>query len=135
MVITRASGRIALVVGDRAVLGLERAALAGPCLEPAVERIGVVAPAAEGVGRHRGARADAAVEDDRPLPVDRRRLRGDLAEHDVARAADPAGVPLLVLAHVDQLRVLVAPQGLGLLRRDVPVACHAHTVPEPPHGS
>jgi hypothetical protein len=36
----------------------------------------------------------------------------------------------VVLAHVDQLCVLLAAQRLGLLRRDVPFPGHrAHTVP------
>src|SRR5215218_9455093 len=126
---SRASRRMRSVVGDRAVLGLERAALAGPGLEAAGQRVGLIAAATEGVGGHRRAGADPAVEDDRALLVDRGRLRGDLAEHDVARAADPAGVPLVVLAYVDDLRVLVAPQGLGPLRRDVPFPCHR------PHGT
>src|SRR5215210_8522168 len=118
-----ASRRMRSVVGDRAVFGLERASFGGPGLEAAGERVGVVAAAPEGVGGHRRAGADAAVEDDRPLLVDRGRLRGDLAEHDVARPADPAGVPLLVLADVDQLRARLA-QLLGALRRDVPFPGH-----------
>src|SRR4051812_26519143 len=105
------------VGGDAAVAGLERAALAGPCLEAAVERIGVVARLPEGVGRHRRAPADATVEDDRTVAVDLRGVRGDLAELDVPRPGHPPRFPLVVLADVDQLDV-VAPRP-QLLRRDV----------------
>ena len=47
----------------------------------------------------------------------------------MARAVDAAGVPLVVLADVDQLRVLLAPQRVGLLGRDVAIPCHRQ------HGS
>ena len=52
----------------------------------------------------------------------------------MAGPLDPARVPLVGLADVDQLRVLVAPQRVDLLGRDVPFPGHrAHgTQPHDP---
>jgi hypothetical protein len=66
-------------------------------------------------GHHR-ARADAAVEDDRPVGVERRGLARQRRQLDVARAGDVAGLTLVGLAHVDYLQrgVFVQPRSDAL---------------------
>src|SRR4051794_39483363 len=96
---TTTERRACSVAGDRAALGLERAALLVPGEEAAAERVGVVARAAERGGRHRRPGADAAVEDDGPVAVERLGLLGELAELDVARPGQAAGLDLVGLAH------------------------------------
>ena len=81
----------------------------------------VPAGAAEGVGGHPRARAEAAVEDDRRVAVDRLRLRGEALELDVARAGDPARLVLVGLAHVDQLDLAALERGADLSGVDVDV--------------
>ena len=58
---------------------------------------------AEDLRREGRAAAAAALEDDRAVAVDLLGLRGQLLERDVAGAVDTAGLPLVVLADVDQL--------------------------------
>src|SRR5690349_10478033 len=84
------------------------------------------------LARAGAAAADAAVEDDGGLAIDRGGLARDLLELDVARALEPPGLPLVVLADVDQLDLaeLVAhPLGLhvdvGGVESTVP--CHTHS--------
>jgi hypothetical protein len=95
-----------------AVVGLEREALRVPLDQPAGHRRRVEARLGERVGRHRRAAAGPAVEDDGAAGVERVGLRGDLAQRDVARAGDVAGLPLVVLAHVDELHVALL-EGVG----------------------
>src|SRR5918997_1498368 len=85
---TSARASRALVIRDMPVLGLEREPAARPLLEPADHGVRVPAGAAEGVGRHARARAEAAVEDDGPVAVDRLGLGREALELDVARARD-----------------------------------------------
>src|SRR4051812_15987154 len=85
------------------VLRLERQPAAVPRLQPARHRARPPARAPPPAGRHRGARAHAAVEDDGPVTLDRAGLGGEPPELEVPRPGDPAGGVLVVLAHVDEL--------------------------------
>src|SRR5215213_4776598 len=115
----RRTGARVLVLGHVTVFRCDWPALGDPLLQAAVEREGPVARGAERLRRHGRAAAGPALEDHRPLGVDARRLGPQLPHRDVARTLDAARVPLVLLAHVDDLRGPVG-QGLGrLLRRDV----------------
>src|SRR5438552_4800099 len=64
-----------LIIGDVAVRGRQRMTIAGPAHETPAHRIGVEARGAERLRGHQRARADAAVEHDRPLALHGRGLR------------------------------------------------------------
>src|SRR4051812_34827414 len=65
-----ASRRARLVIRHMAALRLERQLRLRPRLEAARHRVGLPARAAERLRGHRGARADAAVEDHGPVTLD-----------------------------------------------------------------
>jgi hypothetical protein len=77
--------------------------------------VSVEAGAPEGLGGHRRAAAAAAVEDDRPVAVDRLDLGAQLGQLDEPVAGDPARFVLLGLADVDQLDVAAGEQLSDLL--------------------
>ena len=66
-----------------------------------------------------GAAADPALEDDRRVLVDLLRAAREPLELDVHRAGDAAGLPLVGLAHVDELRLAALDQLLHALRLEV----------------
>ena len=61
----------------------------------------------------------AAVEDERPLTVERARLGGQAVELDVHVVGDPAGLVLIRLAHVHQLHVALPDQRGDLPRGEL----------------
>jgi hypothetical protein len=84
-----------------------------PASQTATHRVGLIASGAKRLRGHQRAIADAAVEHDGSLALDALRLRGELHEFDQARVSDVAGLVLVGLAHVDQLRRGVLAQPLG----------------------
>src|SRR4051794_15466787 len=106
-----------------------------PGLDPARHRDGVVAGCAKRLRRHRRAHAEAALEDHARVAGDAVRLRREVLELDVSRAGDPARVPLVRLAHVDQQRLAVVQQLGGILDADLDLRVlertHALSVADP----
>src|SRR3954447_10398476 len=100
-------------------LGLERVAADRPLLEPAGHRVRVPARTAKGMGRHRRARTDPAVEHDRRVAIDRLRLGGEAPDLEVSRAGDPPCLVLVGLADVDQLDLAALVRGADLCGVDV----------------
>src|SRR3954468_22770979 len=100
-------------------LGLEWEAAARPLLEPAGHRVRLPAGTAKGMGRHRRARTDPAVEHDRRVAIDRLRLGGEAPDLQVARAGDPPCRVLVGLADVDQLDLAALVGGADLSGVDV----------------
>src|SRR5829696_7415906 len=92
-----ASSSATLVVRHMPVLRLERQLGPVPGLEAARHRIRLPPGAAERGGRHRRARADAAVEHDGAVALDGVGLGGEAPELEVPGAGDPAGRVLVVL--------------------------------------
>src|SRR6516165_9225687 len=101
------------VLGHEPVFGRERPALARPSLQAADHRVGLKARAAKRFGGHLRAVAHPAVEHDWTVALDGVRLRGQGGQLDVTAFRDVTGLPLMGLAHVDQLRtgVLLEPAG------------------------
>src|SRR5450759_3984486 len=99
------------MLGDVPVLGRQGALLARPAYEAPAHRVGLEARGAKGLGGHLRARADAAVEDDRPIALQRGSFARELDQLDVPGARDVPGVATVGLAHVDDLqaRVLLEP--------------------------
>src|SRR5829696_7973358 len=92
-----ASSSARLVVRHMPVLRLERQLGPVPGLEAARHRVRLPPGAAERGGRHRRARADAAVEHDGAVALDGVGLGGEAPELEVPGAGDPAGRVLVVL--------------------------------------
>ena len=63
--------------------------------------------------------ADAADEDDRALRIERLGELGQLRQRHVASTVDAPGLPLVGLAHVDQVGVAACDPLGGLLRRQL----------------
>ena len=59
------------------------------------------------------------MEDHRTVTSDRLRLRGEALQLDVAGPGDASGVPLVLLAHVDQLDLAAVEPPLHLLGREL----------------
>ena len=76
--------------------------------------------AREGLRGERRARADAAVEDHRPVPIDRLGRLAQLGELEVAGTGDAPGVVLVGLAHVDELDRALGVQLGHALGRQLP---------------
>src|SRR4051794_12670421 len=117
--------------GDVAALRLQRQLLLVPADDPLAQLDGIEAGVLEGSGGHQGAVAAAAVDDHRPVLVDLAGALRQLRQRHVLGAGDPPRLPLVVGAHVDQLRALVE-QLPGLLARDLPrliplLCCHQST--------
>src|SRR5437764_6259826 len=107
---------------DPPALGLAGQSALHPGHDPAGQVVGVPARRPEGLRGHRGARAEAALEDDRPVS---RQLLGpprQPLELDVPCPRDAARIPLVLLAHVHELDLaalepLAHLLGLELMRR------------------
>ena len=76
---------------------------------------------AERIRRHSGAAAGATVEDDRPVARDRVGGGDQVVDLDVTGARDPAGLPLVVAADVDQIDLALEHRS-NPVRRQVDVA-------------
>ena len=81
--------------------------------------VGVVAGGPERLDGERRAAAHPALEDDRRLLVDLLRAPREPLELDVHRAGDAPGLPLVGLAHVDELRLAALDELLHALRLEV----------------
>ena len=100
-----------------AVGGIDRQAGGVPLEHPAGHVVGVEPSVTECLGGHRRAATAAAVEDDRPVPVDALHLGREPSELDEPTAGDPPRLVLLGLAHVDQLDLVLLEQLGHLVRR------------------
>src|SRR6185503_1898515 len=98
----RGSARVRAGSRDDAVGGLDPATPFDPGLEAPGEVVGLVAGRPEDLGRQRRSAAGPADEDDRAVAVDLLGGGGESLERDVLGSRDPAGLPLVVLADVDQ---------------------------------
>src|SRR3954454_8023225 len=107
------------MVCDVGALGLERKPLARPALDPAAEVIRVPPGGAECLHGHRGSHSHPALEHDRAVGRDRVCARCKPLELDVRRTGDPARLPLVRLAHVDQEDVALVECLLHLCRRQL----------------
>src|SRR5215203_753815 len=93
--------------GDVALLGLQRQVAFGPADDALAHLHGVVAGLVEGLGRHRGAVAAAAIHGHRLLLVELGEPLREIGQRHVGSAGDAARLPLVLGADVDQLRSLV----------------------------
>src|SRR5580704_12411866 len=96
------------MIGDAAVRRCQRTALAHPLQQTAAHRVRTQSRRAKRLCRHPRARADTAVEDDRPLPIELTRACRELDELNMAAAGDVTRLALVNLAHVNDLQVRVA---------------------------
>src|SRR5512133_632983 len=96
-------GRRLARFGHVAALRIERPPLRRPGADPAGQRMGVEAAGAQRVGGQLRTRPRAAVEDDRPPPVEPLGLRPQLVDLDAAGAGYVPGAPLVLAAYVDQV--------------------------------
>src|SRR6478672_5274543 len=94
-------------LGHLTIRWIERLAVGNPCLEAALQVVGVPARQPEGRSRQRRAVSRATVEDHRMIPGDRLRLALQLVDLDVASADDPARVPFVGTPNVDRLGAAV----------------------------
>src|SRR5215217_1684633 len=92
---------------DGPALGVDRPPLGLPADHPARHRPRVEARAAERLRGHERPPTHPAHEDQRPRGIQAPGLLAQLRHRDVARAGDPAGLPLVGLADVDDLGVAV----------------------------
>src|SRR4051812_5857311 len=122
-------GRLARV-GDVAALRLQRQVVLTPTDNSVRQLHGVIAGVGERSGCHRGAVAAAAVDDHRPGLLDLARALRQFRQRYVLGTGDAAGLPLVVGAHIDQLRALFHHLA-GLLAGDLPrlvsLLCHQST--------
>src|SRR5690348_12596111 len=118
-------------LGDVAAPRLQRQLFLAPADDPLAQLDGLEAGVVEGGGGHRRPVAAASVDDHRLALVDLVGALRQLRQRHVLGAGDAAGLPLVVGAHVDQLRPLVEHLA-NLLARDLArlgplLLCHQST--------
>jgi len=109
-----------------AALGDQSQTGAGPRGDPAIEVLGLEAAQAESLGGSIASGAAAAYRDDDLLPRHLRQARAELAERNVLRALDVAGIPLVLLAHVEKMEV--GTPLADVLRKHRPILAHGGDV-------
>jgi RNA polymerase-binding transcription factor DksA len=106
---SQASGEVAIPLLDdapgTAALGDEGKTRARPCGHATVEVFRLEPAPAEALGSAIAARATSADGDDHVVLRDLGEPRGELTERDVLRAIDVSGVPLILLAYVEQMKL------------------------------
>lgn len=95
---------------DLAALGLDRQPALDPGDEAADEVVGRAAAGAEGLGGDARPRPGSAIEDDRPLGIQRIGLGSEPVHDDVMVAGYAASLVLVILTHVDELDLAVTEQ-------------------------